>query len=222
MSIFDKAEQLTARARTHAEGGKERTDRQQIASMLGQLEEEIEHLKGPVSAYVAAHSAGVQLRDVRVEVSAGIETLQGRAEQGLPTSQALRSARDRVRVAIDAVTEAVVDSWRLWSENQLKSMQLASVSLLPIQDRRRVEGIVDRARAATLSPLPTSSAIAQFVRDVEDLRCLLEDIDHRGPLVQLLDRIRTGHVTLADLTRDEIDLLVSQDDVAAQILLSLA
>jgi len=52
VSIFDKAEKLTARARTHTEGGKERADRQQIATMLGQLEEELQRLKDPIASYV--------------------------------------------------------------------------------------------------------------------------------------------------------------------------
>jgi hypothetical protein len=221
VSIFDKAEKLTARARTHTEGGKERADRQQIATMLGQLEEELQRLKDPIASYVAARSAGVQLPAVSAEVTAGIEVLQGRVEQGLPTPQALRSARDRVRQSIDAVSQAVVASWRPWSENQLESMQLASVSLLPIQDRKRAEIIVSRLRGAAVTSLPSAPVIAQFLRDVGDLQRSLEHIDRRGPLARLLDRIRAGQVTLADLSRDEVDLLLSQDDVASQIVLRL-
>jgi len=100
-------------------------------------------------------------------------------------------------------------------------MQLASVSLLPIQDRKRAEIIVSRLRGAAVTSLPSAPVIAQFLRDVGDLQRSLEHIDRRGPLARLLDRIRAGQVTLADLSRDEVDLLLSQDDVASQIVLRL-
>lgn len=221
MNTLEKAQNVSARARTFAEGEKERAERQQIASMLGQVEAEVRNLTHAVAAFRTAQTAGVPVLWPSTNIDTGLATLQERLGQGLPTPQALVSARDRLRSHASAVTECVASAWRSWAEARIRNAQLGRLNLLPFHQRTRAEELVRRLRSAASPSSASEAVISQFLRDLATLERLLDAVDTRGPLVLLIERVKGGRVTLADLSAEEIELLTSTPDVAMQIELRL-
>src|SRR3954469_4031400 len=97
MSVLEKAQTLAAVARTYAEGADEQAQRQQIGVMLTQLEREVAQLSATADLHRAARALGLPVEDVGPVLADGLDALKARASQGLPTQQALRSARDKAR-----------------------------------------------------------------------------------------------------------------------------
>jgi hypothetical protein len=222
MSVLAKAQTLAAVARTYAEGADEQAQRQQIDVMLTQLEREVAQLRTAVHVHAEAGTLGVPVEDLSAVIADGLDALRTRASQGLPTQQALRSARDKARRGREAVESAVGTAWELWTEQQLSILQVNRAKRLGPQHRLRAEELVRRLRTAASASQVSVSILGQFRRDLEEFRKALASIGSDDPFVPLFDRIRTERLTLADLTDDELALLRSDAEAASQIALRFA
>jgi hypothetical protein len=221
MSVLEKAQTVTARARTYAEGRVEQDQRRQIDLMLTHLEREIAQLRTAVELQAAARTLGVPVADVTVDVGNGLDALRTSAAQGLPAQQALRSARDKARRGRETVEAAVITAWGPWAEQQVANLHVNRVKRLGPQHRVRAGELVRNLQAAASSQ-PSASLVGRFQRDVQELQATLATIGSDDPFVLIFDRIRTGRLTLADLTNSELELLRSDDGAASQISLRFA
>ncbi len=222
MSVLEKAQTLAAVARTYAEGADEQAQRQQIGVMLTQLEGEVARLRTAVGLHRTARTLGVPVEDVGPVIADGLDALKTRASQGLPTQQALRSARDKARRGREAVESTVATAWEPWTQEQLAALHVDRFKRLGPQHRLRAEELVRRLRMAANPPQISASLLGQFRGDLEELRKALASIEADDPFVAVFNRIRSGRLTLADLTDDEVELLRSDPDASSQVSLRLA
>jgi hypothetical protein len=222
MSVLEKAQTLAAVARTYAEGADEQAQRQQIGVMLAQLEREVAQLRTAVHLHSTARALGLPVEDVGPVLADGLDALKTRASQGLPTQQALRSARDKARRGREAVESAVATAWEPWTQEQLAALQVDRVKRLGPQHRLRADELVRRLRTAASASQISTSLLGQFRRDFEELKEALASIEADDPFVVIFNRIRSGRLTLADLTDDEVYLLRSDPEASSQVSLRLA
>lgn len=221
-SVHDKALDLLARARAHADGENERRQRQQVGGLLEQVEPAVRALVNRVTAVRAAARLAVPVPDLGDDIASGLSALESHIQRGLPSPQALRHARDRLRANASNIDTALAAVWRPWAEAHFNALELARAALLPPADRTRVDNLTRRLRQLAATPTPSAEEIGQFDREVRELRDLLDRVSPRDERLHLLSRLSCERVTLADLSDDELRLLRSERELAAQILLRRA
>lgn len=221
MNVLEQAQTLAARARTYAEDQSQRDERDQVALTVVQLEAGVSELRTSVEAFQQASLDLPELTPIDAERLKGSDQLKARVDQGLPSPQALRGARDRM-AKLRAEVEATVDgSWRPWAKQRLADAQVGRVSRLGIAYRATASDAVRRMISATTATPVTATSIGQFRRDLAELAKMLESIKDDDPVVQLLNKIRTGDLTMADLSNDELALIRSDTNAAEQVLLRM-
>ncbi len=214
MSVLEKAQQLATRARTHSDGAKERDQRERIATALLELAKALQDLRGAVDAYVAARDAGVPVAELPVQK----EFVNASAE-GLPSPQSLVAAKKRVTTLADQARDAVAAQWREWAQAKLDGANPGRMRRLGIQHRRPAEAVQKQLRDTVGARPVRAGDVATFREKLAELERMLATISEDDPVVLLLNRIRTGRVTLGDLTTDELDALRAERSIAGQVFL---
>lgn len=214
MSVLEKAQELTVRARTYSDGARERDERTRIGTALADVARALTELRAAAEAYRTARDAGVPVHALTVPAD-----LVTRSSDGLPSSQALVAARRRVAALSGSAREALDSSWRDWAQAELDTANFGRVSRLGIQHRHRAEDLQRRLRSTVTSKKVVAEQIDGFCRDLSELEQMLTSIREDDPVVLLLNRIRKGHTTLADLTDEEIGVLRADPAVAVQVFL---
>ncbi|MGW3809335.1 hypothetical protein [Micromonospora sp. NPDC005113] len=214
MSLLEKAERLTVRARTYSEGAKERDERIRIGNALGDVGRALTDLASAVDSYVAAREAGVPVTGLRAPTD-----LVNTSGEGLPSSRSLVAAKGRAASLTAGARDAVSAQWRDWAQGELEAANLGRISRLGLQHRRQAEELHKRMRAAANAKQVQAQQITAFCQDFDALEKMLASIREDDPVVLLLNRIRRGPMTLADLNDAEIDMLRADDSVASQVFL---
>lgn len=216
MSVLEKAQQLTVRARTYSEGTKERDERTRIGNALGEVARVLGDLSTAADAYVAARAEGVPVNALPPTAE-----LVNTSSEGLPSSQALTAARGRVTALTRSATDAVTLAWGDWAQAELAAVNPGRISRLGIQHRQLAVARQQRLHAAAIAKQVGADQITGFRRDLEALEQMLASIREDDPVVLLLDRIRRGRTSLAELSDEEIEVLRADSAVASQIVLRL-
>jgi hypothetical protein len=221
VNVLELAQTLAARARTYADDQSQRDERDQVALTLLQLEAKVSDLKTSVEAFQQALIDVPELTPIDAERLKGPEQLKARVDQGLPSPQALRGARDRMTKLRTEVDAAVDGSWRPWAKERLADAQVGRVRMLRSAYRATASNTLRRMISATTATPLTASSIGQFRRDLLDLAKMLESIKDDDPVVQLLNKIRRADLTLGDLSDGELAQLRADPNAAAQVLLRM-
>jgi hypothetical protein len=214
MSVLEMAQQLTARARTYSEESKDRDERTRIGNALEEVGRTLGALTTTANAYSAARDAGVPLNQLAVPTD--LLTLRS---EGLPSSQALVAARKRTEKLAKDARDAVSAAWRGWAQEQFAAVNPGRVSRLSVQHRRRADELQKRLAAAINAKEIQAGQIDQFRRDLTEFDAMLASIREDDPIVLLLGKIRSGRITLADLTDGELDSLRADHSAASQVIL---
>lgn len=186
---------------------------QEISAELGKLEV---HLR---TAATFAERTGVSL-DVSY-LSDGHSNLSKHAAGGLPSNPAFVAAQRKLDASARKLAEELRTAWANWCQVQLDTLPLGRRSGLSKARRDEVDKKLKDLKGLQ-SPKGDLDrmTILLFTDGLASLREILKEAMELAPAVaQVLDRIESGLLTLADVTDEEIALL-REFDLAADVRLT--
>ncbi|MFF2818995.1 hypothetical protein ACFVT9_26155 [Kitasatospora cineracea] len=186
---------------------------QEISAELGRLEA---HLR---TAATFAERTGVNL-DVSY-VSDGHGNLSKHAAGGLPSNPAFVAAQRKLEASARRLAEELRTAWADWCQVQFGVLPLSRRSGLLKAQRDEVDKKLKELKGlqSPKGDLDRTTVIL-FTEGMAGLKEILEEAVELAPAVaQVLDRIESGLLTLADVTDEEITLL-REFDLAADIRLT--
>lgn len=208
-SIQEKAGRARAGVRAIRADQQDENERQRVERRVQETSAELGKLEGHLrTATLLADRA--ELRFDVSYVKDGRSNLARRSEGGLPNDQSFTAARRKLEAASKRLAEEMQGAWAHWSQEQLDALPLGRKAMLTSQaDKNDVEGRIRELRSAQ-NPKEglNSTVVTTFTHGLSALRDILDDAPEvPGELLQVLDKIDAGIVTLADVTDEEIALL---------------
>ena len=146
---------------------------------------------------------------------------ESNANAGLPSSQTINNANRRLQSLLARAAEDLSRNWDIWAGSQIDALPVPKIAFLDAADRAEVSGGIDQLRQLRRQKRPSLSDIGLFNRaNIRILEALSALPDSDDDVLELVERLSTGGVQLADLSMEEIVLLRSSSDIARQVTLT--
>lgn len=220
-ALYRRASRLIRLARGANEGDDEQIARERAGKAIAELEEQVTKLESAYGLYREFEIRGFDLP--QLGWAKGLESLREHTTRGLPSPQAIVSARRAVGSTVSSADEVLRECWQRETRRLLGELQFANLAILAAEERtlaeiRRKELIQFQAKRSL-----TAGDVQGFFMTYEALRDTLSEVDAPGELRDLLQRMHElGGVAFADLDEVEIDAMRAHPEIARHIRLSHA
>ncbi|MCK9871171.1 hypothetical protein MRI28_16255 [Nocardiopsis dassonvillei] len=205
-SVLDKALKLQSEVRRLEANTQGTEEVKRVATRVDEIRTELGNIRKQL------HVAEELRKHASVEVNltgikAGLKNLEDKAAGGIPSNQTFISARGKARKVAEDLASRVQDTWRGWTEEQMKALPVDRVPMLDLDRQADADRILKDLRKASAREVTKSDVLtftSQYNHLSEELR---ETKNAPEELIALVDRLVSKDMTLHDLTDEDIALL---------------
>ncbi|MGW0927596.1 hypothetical protein [Streptomyces sp. NPDC002644] len=211
-TVLEKAQELQNIARTISEGQKERADQERVLRRIDEVR-------------TALHSAKAQRQTARLlhertglplDVSGFDATrskLEAKSKGGLPGDRAFVEAKNALDSLTNELTASIKRCWKDWATAQIREISPARFVTLGPGERLEATDLYESMKTNANRVKIDSACILTFCSSRDALLRLMENAPNDAPeeLLELINRLDVGGVTLRELSDADISLLRSYD-----------
>lgn len=212
VTVLEKALELQNTARSISESRKERYDQERVLRR-------IDEVRTALQAAMVQQQTAVLLRECTgqaLDVS-GFDTarakLASKSRGGLPGDRAFVDASRALEAFTSELSASLRQLWKRWATARIQEVSPARFVTLGPDERREASGLYESMKAKVNRPKVDSASILTFCSDHDRLLTLLQHAPADIPqgLLELINRLDAGGVTLRELTDADIALLREYD-----------
>lgn len=218
-TLATRAKRLTALARAKKQDEKEWQDLGQLQTAMNKLAQELETLRGVLSAYKRLEHEGVPVGETPDLAEAQQKLESQIATVGRPTTQFLVARTRDVTKARSAIHDENTRAWHEWATQRLGELPTTLLHRVPFYKR---EGTT--RRLASLKKLATGTPdVANIIEFRQAYDLVKEDLDsvEVATADRVLERFESGRIRLADLSDTELEMLREDESLSDQLYLHL-
>jgi hypothetical protein len=212
VTVLEKAQELQNTARSISESQKERDDQERVLRR-------IDEVRTALQAATIQRQTAVLLRertDQALDVS-GFEAarakLESKSRGGLPGDRAFVDAKRALDAFTSELSASLRQLWKAWATARIQEVSPARFVTLGPDERLEATGLYESMKTKANRSKVDSASILTFCSDRDTLLRLLEHAPDDAPeeLLELINRLDAGGVTLRELTDTDITLLRNYD-----------
>lgn len=212
VTVLEKAQELQNIARSIAEGQKERDDQERVLRR-------IDEVRAALRAALVQQQTAVLLRErtgQTLDVSgfdAARSKLESKSRGGLPGDRAFVDAKRALEGFASELSASIKQLWKAWATTRIQEVSPARFVTLGPDERLEATELYESMKAIASRAKIDSASIVRFCSDRDTLLRLLENAPDDAPeeLLELINRLDAGGVTLRDVTDADIALLRKYD-----------
>ncbi|MES9536866.1 hypothetical protein [Actinomadura sp. NPDC000600] len=212
VTVLEKAQELQNTVRSIAESQKERDDQERVLRRIDEVRTALQAALVQQRTAVLLHERTGLTLDVSGFNTARAK-LASKSRGGLPGDRAFVDARRALEAFTSELGTSLRQLWKSWATARIHEVSPARFATLSPDERREASGIYDSMKAKVNRPKVDSASILAFCKDRETLLALLQHAPTDTPegLLELINRLDAGGVTLRELTEADIALLRAYD-----------
>ncbi|GAA4485047.1 hypothetical protein GCM10023191_009040 [Actinoallomurus oryzae] len=212
VTVLEKAQELQNTARSIAESQKERDDQERVLRRIDEVRTALQAAMVQQRTAVLLHERTGQALDV-----SGFDTarakLASKSRGGLPGDRAFVDARRALEAFTSELNTSIRQFWKTWATARIHEISPARFATLGPDERREASELYESMKAKANRPKVDSESILTFCNRRDTLLALLRHAPTDTPenLLELINRLDAGGVTLRELTNADIALLREYD-----------
>ncbi|MFF9395969.1 hypothetical protein [Streptomyces griseoluteus] len=212
VTVPEKAQELQNIVRSISESEKERDDQERVLRR-------IDEVRTALQAATVQRQTAVLLRErtgQALDVS-GFEAarakLESKSRGGLPIDQVFLDAKRALEGFASELSASLRQTWKAWATARIQEVSPVRFVTLGPDERLEATELYESMKAKANRPKVDSASILTFCSARETLSALLQHAPADAPpgLVELINRLDAGGVTLRELTDADIALLREYD-----------
>lgn len=219
-SLLLQAQRLSAVARAKKENESDSQTEGQVATALNKLNTQLLALSSAIRAYETAKAARFAIASPP-NLKAPILALKAQVDGiGRPSPQFLVKRTGDLGRQVAELQSAVEAAWTTWANEQMDALGADALSGHPPRVAAIQEQIV--GLRATARQKFNVANFQIFRLELARMHDLIEELQAPSDLEKVIERVKKGAVTLADLTESELIDLRADPAIARSISLSVA
>jgi hypothetical protein len=204
-SVLDKATAVVAEANRLREGAQAEDNAKRVLTQATELDVALARLANLAETGRALRERGAHIDLGRLDE--GREAFARKTATGLPSPQLFPPAKAKVEEAAKQVTQALEQSWTLWTQTRITELPVQRLVMLDSGSQRSERESVNTLKALQRKRLPTIGDVAQFAVLHKGLLSELEQLPDPHPDLQDLLQRLGSRVPLDQISDTDIALL---------------
>ncbi|MBY8879591.1 hypothetical protein [Actinacidiphila acidipaludis] len=212
VTVLEKAQELQNTVRSISESQKERDDQERVLRRINEV-------RVALQAAMVQQQTAVVLRERTGQVldvwgfEAARAKLESKSRGGLPSDPTFVNARRALEVFANELSTSLRQLWKAWAIAQIQEVSSARFVTLGPDERLEANELYESMKTKANRAKVDSASILTFCSDRDALLRLLEHAPDDAPeeLLELINRLDAGGVTLRELTDTDIVLLRNYD-----------
>ncbi|WP_460073897.1 hypothetical protein [Streptomyces sp. YKOK-I1] len=212
VTVLEKAQELQNTARSISEGQKERDDQERVLRRIDEVRAALQAAMVQQQTAVLLLERTGQALDVSGFEVARVK-FESKSRGGLPGDRAFVDAKRALEVFTNELNTALKQRWKAWATAQIQEVSPARFVTLGPDERLEANELYESMKTKANRAKVDSASILTFCSDRDALLRLLEHAPDDAPeeLLELINRLDAGGVTLRELTNADITLLRNYD-----------
>ncbi|TPQ18634.1 hypothetical protein [Streptomyces sporangiiformans] len=212
VTVLEKAQELQNIARSISEGQKQRDDQERVLRR-------IDEVRTALRAALVQRQIAVLLRERTGQAldvpgfDAARSKLESKSRGGLPGDRAFVDSKRALEAFTSELSASIKQLWKAWATAGIQEVSPARFATLGPDERLEATELYESMKANASRTKVDSASIVTFCSHRNTLLRLLENAPDDAPeeLLELINRLDAGGVTLRDLTDANIALLRKYD-----------
>ncbi|MGW6472675.1 hypothetical protein [Streptomyces nigra] len=212
VTVLEKAQELQNTARSISESQKERDDQERVLRRIDEVRTALRAAMVQQQIAVLLRERTGQALDVS-RFEAARAKLASKSRGGLPSDRAFVDAKRALEAFTSELSASLKQLWKTWATARIQEVSPARFVTLGPEERLEATELYESMKAKANRPKVDSASILTFCSDRDTLLTLLQHAPADAPqgLLELINRLDAGGVTLRELSDADIALLREYD-----------
>jgi hypothetical protein len=212
VTVPEKAQELQNIVRSISESQKERDDQERVLRRIDEVRTALQAATVQQQTAVLLRERTGQTLDVS-GFEAARAKLESKSRGGLPLDQVFLDAKRALEGFASELSASLRQTWKAWATARIQEVSPARFVTLGPDERLEATELYESMKAKANRPKVDSATILTFCSAHDTFSALLQHAPADAPqgLVELINRLDAGKVTLRELTDADIALLREYD-----------
>ena len=227
VTLMPESESVLHLARRLAADSREIAAASQANNEISAAQQRIDEIRVTVAELKNVQTSLRALKDVGgIDINFGstiameFSRFESNASAGLPSAPTIRNADRRLQGILSKAVADLSRNWDAWASSQIDALPIPKVAFLDVADRAEVSRSIEQLRQLRRQKQPDLSGISLFRRAHDRILETLDALpDSDDDVLELVERLSSGGIQLADLSTQEVETLRSSPEIARQVTL---